>query len=670
MAICGLLAFALYANTLQYGYVVDDRMVIDKNKYTQEGISAFSKIVSTPYRAGFWDRQEGLYRPLSLLMFATEWNISPDTPQLSHWVNVLLYSLTGMMLFVMLTLFFEGKNVALPFAATILFVAHPIHTEVVANIKSRDEILCFLFCIISLWAIVKYARLGKGIYLLWSGLAIFLAMLSKETAVTMVVIAPLTVYFFSTSSRRTILISAAPFIGAFLVYMLIRISVLSGASNFEAIQLINNSLAAAGNDISTRLATALYVVGIYLRLLVFPHPLSFDYSYNSIPLVSFSNPQTLLVLVIIGALSAIVVKGWKSKNPLTYSILFFAATLSLVSNIFFLIEATLGERFLYMPSLGFCIAITVLLAKVLGKKEIKSSPTLTDFLTSNKSILGVLLVITLLYAIKAFTRNKDWTDDLTLVRKDVMTEPHSARIRYAYGSILVMEKGLNEVNTLEKQKLLENGMHQLQEAVKILPDYGDAWFNLGMAYNELEMYSEALISLEKANEHSIDKEARLYIALGVAYGQNKQYDKAFDFLKKAIELDSASDDAYTNMGLFYSKMGNYEKSREMLQKAIAIDSTNEKAYFNLGNDYADAGDFHTAIEFYQKALKVNPKLVIAMNNMGNSYGAMKEFTNAREIFMKALQIDPFNEEAKYNLGVTYYMMGDTVNAMKYLPPQN
>ncbi|MEO6167212.1 MAG: glycosyltransferase family 39 protein [Chitinophagales bacterium] len=148
--------------------------------------------------------------------------------------------------------------------ATLLFVAHPIHTEVVANIKSADEILCLLFSLTSLWAIVKYARSNRIPYLLIAAMTIFLGMLSKETAITMLVVAPLTVYFFSESNARKILISTISFIAAFALYIAIRISVLKGLTGFEEIQIINNSLAAAGGNSMIRIATAIAIIGTYL----------------------------------------------------------------------------------------------------------------------------------------------------------------------------------------------------------------------------------------------------------------------------------------------------------------------------------------------------------------------------------------------------------------------
>src|SRR5215468_8688313 len=91
---CAVFAFILYANSFGHGFVGDDDTVIAKNKITTQGIKAIPEIMVSPYRKGFWDRKESLYRPMSIILFAVEWQISPENPFLFHLVNVLLFALT------------------------------------------------------------------------------------------------------------------------------------------------------------------------------------------------------------------------------------------------------------------------------------------------------------------------------------------------------------------------------------------------------------------------------------------------------------------------------------------------------------------------------------------------------------------------------------------------
>lgn len=143
--ILAIVTFILYTQTIGYGFVLDDAAVIEKNKFVQQGFGGIGDIFSTFYWQGYTTINDGIYRPLSLFMFAVEWQILPNQPILHHTINVLLYSLSIALLFKLLKYYFSSYSIWVSFFITLLFAVHPIHTEVVTNIKSRDEILCFLF---------------------------------------------------------------------------------------------------------------------------------------------------------------------------------------------------------------------------------------------------------------------------------------------------------------------------------------------------------------------------------------------------------------------------------------------------------------------------------------------------------------------------------------------
>src|SRR5262249_59969728 len=129
----------------------------------------------------------GRYRPLSIVTFAIEQQIFRGNPHVSHAVNVILYGLTGWALFAVLRLLWGGATSAgwslgLPWVATLLFLSHPVHTEVVANIKGRDEILALLGALVSLICQLRYVEKRRPLWLVGAGLAFFLALLSKESA--------------------------------------------------------------------------------------------------------------------------------------------------------------------------------------------------------------------------------------------------------------------------------------------------------------------------------------------------------------------------------------------------------------------------------------------------------------------------------------------------------
>ncbi|MEN9445236.1 MAG: hypothetical protein RIS47_2127, partial [Bacteroidota bacterium] len=140
-----LFATGLYLNTVPNKYAFDDSISVTENTFTKEGISGIGKILSTDYLMGMWGREMkmyagGRYRPLSLVSLAIEYEFFGENPHVSHLVNALLYGLTAFLLFLVLSKLFVrhpwgiGKDnpwyLGLPFIITLLFIAHPLHTEV------------------------------------------------------------------------------------------------------------------------------------------------------------------------------------------------------------------------------------------------------------------------------------------------------------------------------------------------------------------------------------------------------------------------------------------------------------------------------------------------------------------------------------------------------------
>ena len=150
-------ALLLYANTLDLKYALDDSLMITDNNFTKKGASGIKDILTNDAFVGFLGKNNllpgGRYRPLPQVMFAIEKEFFGFNPFVGHLINILLYAFTCMLLFIILNrLFINYKTtnwyLGIPFTATMLFTAHPLHTEAVANIKGRDEILCLFFCLL------------------------------------------------------------------------------------------------------------------------------------------------------------------------------------------------------------------------------------------------------------------------------------------------------------------------------------------------------------------------------------------------------------------------------------------------------------------------------------------------------------------------------------------
>lgn len=662
--ICALFAFILYANTLGHDFTVDDGTVISNNKITKKGITAIPEIFTSSYRAGFWDRKEGMYRPLSVSMFAIEYEIAPENPALGHWINVILYALTAFLLMITLASVFKEYSLLFPLTATLLFVSHPIHTEVIANIKSRDEILCLLFSVLSLWQLHRYMNSRRMMLIIGSLFSFLLALLSKESAITWVGVVPLYLWFFQKDHVKSLAKISIFYVAAAVLYMLIRYSVLGELTGSAQLQLVNNSLLGT-ESVTERLATAFFILGRYLWLLVFPHPLAFDYSYNTIPVVSFAHAGTLISLLVIGLLAFTAIRGFLSRNPISFFILFFFGTIALVANILFLIESTMAERFLYLPSIGITSAVAWLILNQFKLIHQSTPKEWTGYLKIKPLFTGLMMIILLFFSIKTISRNLDWKDNLTLLAQDVKTNPESARIRYAYGSALLIEKALKEENIAAKENLLDQSIVQLEKGVAILPNYAEAWNHLGIAYKEKKNFASAVAAFEQARSYKTFKEADFYISAGLAYGELKKYNEAIADFNRAIAIDPENAEAYNNKGLYLFESGRSDSSIFYFDKAIALKKDFHQAYYNKGNTLAKANRFNEAIEQYALALNMKAEYVDAWMNTGNCYAAMGDFHNAINYYDKVLNVEPANRNALINMGITYKNLGNEVKANEY-----
>lgn len=154
-----VLPILLYAGALRFGYVLDDTLVLSENKFVQQGTKGIPAIFSNESLVGYLGANHDIvvgarYRPLSIASFAVEHQLFGVAPGISHFVNALLYALTALVLFRLLSTVVSPKPgqrwfLSLPFVAALLFALHPLHTEVVANIKGRDEILALLLALVA-----------------------------------------------------------------------------------------------------------------------------------------------------------------------------------------------------------------------------------------------------------------------------------------------------------------------------------------------------------------------------------------------------------------------------------------------------------------------------------------------------------------------------------------
>ncbi|NDC41911.1 MAG: DUF1736 domain-containing protein, partial [Chitinophagia bacterium] len=292
-----VLTFVLYGNTLLNGFVLDDVIMVRDNTIVARGFDGIGELMATPHMRGYLVIPNDTYRPLSLVMFAIEHQFFGNNPGPYHFFNIVTFALCALLFFRFLHRFLDEKNMLAAFIGALIFVIHPVHTEVVANIKSRDEILCFLFAFLALDLFLNYMKTGKIVQLLLGGVVLYLSYISKENTITFLGVIPLLFLLFkNTDTKRGFIITGVSVVVAAL-FLFIRATILKeyNADISSDIEFIDNALVKAPN-IMVRLATAVLISGKYLWLLFIPYPLLCNYSYNAIPFQTFGDVGVLVSL--------------------------------------------------------------------------------------------------------------------------------------------------------------------------------------------------------------------------------------------------------------------------------------------------------------------------------------------------------------------------------------
>lgn len=196
-----LCAFLLYANTIGNDYCLDDEFVTNKNPQIAKGMSGIPEIFTS-----FYQEKQGFtygYRPIVKASFAIEYSLFGWNPNVSHGINALLYALLIGVVFLVSRRLFCKQPPLFAVICTLIFLAHPLHTEVVASLKNRDELLSALFGFTALLFILKSAEVKKVLYISLGALFMLLALLSKMSSLPFIALIPLALFFLHPLQKKS-----------------------------------------------------------------------------------------------------------------------------------------------------------------------------------------------------------------------------------------------------------------------------------------------------------------------------------------------------------------------------------------------------------------------------------------------------------------------------------
>lgn len=595
------IGLVMYSNSFFNEYALDDGIVIQKNEYVQQGIRGIPKILSTDAYDSFYRqmnaRQQlsgGRYRPLSVVTFALEQQIfgnetsaklTDNTPEsittepktltiVRHILNVLLYILSVVVLLYFLHKFIFSESPVIAFIAALLFLIHPIHTEVVANIKSRDEILSFLFIILTFISVLQYRQSNSKKHLIWALISYFMALLSKEYAITLVVLIPMLLYITEKNTIKESVLTTIPFLLVAFLYLYIRFSIVGKGGNIENPEVLNNPFKFATD--TEKWATKIEILNHYLRLLFYPHPLSSDYSYNTIPYTNFGNSLVWTSIIIhVSMIGATIILFFK-RNILSFALAFYLVHLLLISNLFMDLGATMGERLVYHSSLGFVIIIAVITHKLLNQ--------VPQPVFRKTAGIGLGLLICGWCTSRVIERNAQWKNDASLFIADVKTVPNSALVNGNAGKAYI-DMSEKPENKAQETELIKTAIYHLDRSIRIHKEYVNGYLNIGVAYFKLKQYDKAREHWETAKriypnnpflKRNLELMGTIYFNDAMKMGRERPHE-ALKLIEKAVEADPDNAEYWYNLGGVNFTIGNFEKARTAWEKTLKLNPDKEEA---------------------------------------------------------------------------------------------
>ncbi len=585
----GMVLFAatwlLYANSLSNQFAFDDKSLVTDNRFLLQG-TTLRQIFSTNYRAGSGFTGDGLYRPLIMLTYV--WNSGESlNPLPFHFFNVTLNALNSTLLF--LFLLAVTGSLSLAFFAGLIFGFHPVHTEAVANIAGRPEIMYAFFLLLA-WIITERFRER-----LWgpalTSVLFFAALLSKETAVMF----PLMALSLDIARGRPLMKRHNVWLYSLLVvmtvgYLLIRWNILGSTAAGLDPAFTDNPIAHA--SFVERTATAFGVFVRYLFLLIFPLRLSADYSFNQVPVISsYFHPLTFFgVLLTAGIAGTVFHLRKRSVLPVLAATLFFFPYL-LVSNLAFPVGTIMGERLLYLPVAGYSVFAAVFLTYMFLRRKIVS--------------FAVLALVLGLFTVRTVSRNREWHDDITLFTADLSTTPNSVKVLCNMGFLV------------GKTGRLEESMSYFRRALEILPDYEEALRGYGRRLYDLKRYRESAEYYAKAI-HSSPNNPETHIDYGIVLQRMGEYTAAERELREAARLDPSNPLPYQELSSVLIARENYAGALDCLKRAAMLGGDERVILNNSAAAQFLSGNVNAAYELVNRAesrgIKVNENMAMTIRD--------------------------------------------------------
>jgi tetratricopeptide (TPR) repeat protein len=507
-----------YHNCLPNEMFWDDDDFINNNRYIKDfhfwplwfsqNMVAGSYLVSN-----YW-------RPLLLIIFATEWHWWQNWVYGWHAVSVGVHILAAVTLYFLVNRLFAINLLAL--LTALIFVTHPVHNEAVVYVNSMGDSLATFMVLSSLLLYTRFRQSRKPAWATrsyWASLLLFpLALISKETGFVLVGLLPLTDFLLLSKAKtfwgrvKQVAAAAWPFIILGIIYIILRGTVLNFNNSFNFYNADNAFTTHPG----IRLMTFFKVMVQYTGFLFFPYQLRVEraFAFAQSPL----EWDVIVGGLLVGLMLVSAFKNWKTRPWISFGLGWFFIAIAPASNILVPINSVIYEHFLYMPMIGI-VLITVHLALDWAQKH--------NFIPTLLKITALILIIFCAINIR---RNLDWRTSIGFYEQLITYRPDDYRVINNLG-MEYANKGFND---------------------KAIPEYIKA------------------IALDPQNPVA-------YHNLAGSYRDTGHIDLALENFHKAIQLNPNFIFTYRSLADLYWRMGQWENCKESILQILRMDPMDENS---------------------------------------------------------------------------------------------
>ncbi|XP_068124093.1 protein O-mannosyl-transferase TMTC4 isoform X2 [Hyperolius riggenbachi] len=640
----GVLSFMCFVNSYNGNFVFDDSEAIINNKDLRED-SSFGDL----WLHDFWgtklssNASHKSYRPLTVLTFSTR-----PTDKGKKIV-------------------YAPKSALL---SSLFFAVHPVHTECVAGIVGRADLLCALFVVLSFLGYCKSLPGFKqeNTSVVWVLLSVFLgamAMLCKEQGITVLGLnAVFDVFVICKLNmleciQKVLHRHKTPETFSYLKKgLLTRISILviggicvlsvrwrmmgTGPPAFTDV----DNPASFADSLLVRVINYNYYYALNGWLLLCPWWLCFDWSMGCIPLIkSLSDFRIMAPAALWFCLFGLMYQALFSNNGQTRRILTMGMGFLIIpflpaSNLFFRVGFAIAERVLYLPSVGYCMLLTYGYSKVCRQLNRKKLVTL--------AVLGLLAINVL----RCVHRSNQWKSEELLFQSALFVCPLNAKVHYNVGKNLADRGHQTDAITFYR------------EAVRLNPKYVHAMNNLGNILKEKEELNEAEQLLSRAVSIQPDFSAA-WMNLGIVQNSLKHFEEAEKSYLTAIKYRKKYPDCYYNLGRLYADLNRHMDALNAWRNATILKPEHSLAWNNMIILLDNTGNLAQAEAVGREALKMLPHDHSITFSLANVLGKAEKYKESEGLFLRAIDANPSSASYHGNLAVLYHRWGHLDLAKKH-----